>query len=64
MSIESRIRRLEGSPTSRCPECRDKPQKVRAFYSSEEKPAPERCPSCGRELEVILRVMYEGEGGA
>jgi hypothetical protein len=47
-----------------CPECYRKPQVVHAFYpddGEESAPSPV-CPSCGRSLGVVIRVVYEGEG--
>ena len=55
-----RLRRLEGVPA--CRECGGKPPTVRALYPGDERPEPERCPGCGRERVMVLRVLYEGEG--
>jgi uncharacterized protein with PIN domain len=68
MSIRTRLKRLEEKPRS-CPECGNTPPRVRAYYpdEGEHPPDAERCPGCGRELLIALRVVYEdvpprGEG--
>jgi hypothetical protein len=63
--ISNRLRRLE--ERAGCPECRHKPQAIHVYYPDKGEPGPEveHCPSCGRSLGVILRVVYdavEGEG--
>ena len=43
-------------------ECGWKSPAVRAVYPGDERPEPERCPGCGCERVIMLRVLYEGEG--
>ena len=62
MGIKRRIRRLERSSAS-CPECRIKPQTIRVVYPEDNYPPEcEFCLRCGRALEVVIKVEYEGEG--
>jgi hypothetical protein len=68
-SIEARLRRLEESG-GRCPECAARPLQTYPYCPEDGESAPTvpACPSCGRYLGVILRVVYdrptgeEGEG--
>jgi len=62
-SIDSRLRRLEESGDS-CPECAARPLQTYPYYpdDSESAPTVPVCPSCGRELGILLRVVYEGGG--
>jgi hypothetical protein len=64
-SMNRRLRRLE--ERAGCPECHGKPEALHVYYpdKGEPVPEPEHCPSCGRPLGVVLRVVYadeEGEG--
>ena len=63
-SMNSRLRRLEERAGNHCPECGDKPEQGYVYYPDEgqEAPEPPECPSCGRSLGVVFRVVYEGEG--
>ena len=66
MSLRSRLARTRVAVGGgRCPECRLDPSRTHVFYpgEGEEAPEPERCPSCGRLLGVVIRVEYEGEEG-
>ena len=67
MSFINRLRRLEATGEA-CPECRQpkgfaKPDRLYAFYPGEPVPEPPVCPSCGRSLGFVLRVVYDGEEG-
>jgi hypothetical protein len=61
MSIRNRLKRLEETPRS-CPECQNIPRpSIRAYFpdKGEKPPEAERCPGCGRELLIALRVVEE-----
>jgi hypothetical protein len=66
VSIKDRIRRLEGREGAACPECRLKPEVNYVVYPDQDAhtPEPERCPRCDRPLGFVIKVVYEGEGGA
>ena len=63
MSLRNRLKRLQSSQGG-CPKCYREPRVVHSYYpgKGEEPPGVEACPSCGRSLEVAIRVVYEGEG--
>ena len=66
-SLKGRLRRIEETArSSPCPECKlpsDGPGYL-VLEEGEEAPKDpdERCPSCGRYLWCVIRVVYEGEG--
>ena len=60
-SLKGRLRHLE--EPGRCRECRLSVEGTIVCYEGEEPPEPKRCPSCGRPLEHVIRVVYEGEEG-
>jgi len=61
--IHSRLRRLEATGEA-CPECYLKPKTPHVVYPGEQAPEPPVCPSCGRSLGLVVRVVYDGaEGG-
>jgi len=68
MSFISRLRRLEDERSlcagGACPECARRPLRTYPYCPEEGEPAPSvpSCPSCGRDLGILLRVEYEGEG--
>lgn len=62
MNLRDRIRRLERGACS----CRDEPLRPLVYYPEpsrlrgrDEPPEAARCERCGRELEVLVRVVYE-----
>ena len=66
--IRGRLKRLEDSGHSHCPECYQKPQAMLAYFPEHGETEPEvpTCPECGRPLAFVVRVVYEGyedEGG-
>jgi hypothetical protein len=72
VSFDGRLRRLEERGRGGiCPECGFTPDARRPFaVIYEEHPEKsfdgdpdERCPRCGRELYVVINVVYEGEEG-
>lgn len=58
---------MEGRHGPGCPECRLEPEMGYVVYPDEDvanTPEPEHCPRCDRPLGFVIRVEYEGEGGA
>ena len=66
MSFINRLRRLEDERRGICPECAGRPLQTYPYYPEAGDPAPTvpACPSCGRDLGILLRVVYEGEGAS
>jgi hypothetical protein len=64
MSIKGRVQRLQARLAGACPECHGKPQAIDAYYPDEGEPAPEPecCSGCGRQLQTVIRVVYDEEG--
>ena len=60
-SLKGRLQRLE--EPGRCPECRLSVDGTIVCREGEEPREPKRCQACGRALESVIRVVYEGEGG-
>ncbi len=62
-SLENRLRRLEGDNPKPCPACGDDGTPADMHFEvawedetdRSETGEPERCPECGRPLEVIIR---------
>jgi hypothetical protein len=60
--VQRRLRHIESAVrSSGCSECKDVPLRTYSYCpdEGEEKPEPEHCPSCGRWLGVILKLVYE-----
>ncbi len=65
----SRLRKIEGAARGGpCPECKLHPDGPGYIVYEEgkeaSKDADERCPSCGRFLWFVIRVVYEPEEAA
>ncbi len=68
-SLNSRLRRLEEARRDGlCPECKLSPDGPGYVVYKEGEEAPkdpdERCPSCGRFLWFVIRVVYGPEENA
>jgi len=64
-SIKSRLRRLEkGSAGETCLECSFPPGAPgRIVHERIPEGEPEFCPSCGRPLWTVIKVVYDDEEG-
>ena len=70
MSMSGRIGRLEAAArgASACQACGLLPGErppIEVVYPADDTPPepPRRCAGCGRDTELYLRVVYEGEEG-